>query len=116
MSSATTRRVAKLEGALLPREAVLAWLAEAQQFPNIVDHARAIADLPVEAAPLSVISARVVGAVGEARKGQPRDDVERAARRAEGDAVFLFCLVMTLNVQARERERAVAIMERRLRS
>ena len=71
MSSATTRRVAKLEAALLPREAVLAWLSGAQQFPNIVDHARAIADLPVEAAPLSVISARVVGAVGEARKVSP---------------------------------------------
>jgi hypothetical protein len=105
MSSATTRRVAKLEGALLPREAVLAWLAEAQQFPSIVGHARATADLPVEAAPLSVISARVVGAVREARKGQPREDVERAARRAEGDAVFLFCLVLILNVQAHETAR-----------
>jgi hypothetical protein len=105
MTSATTRRVAKLEGALQPREAVLAWLAEAQQFPGIVDHARSIADLPVEAAPLSVISARVVGAVREASKGQAREDVERAARRAEGDAVFLFSLVLILNVQAHETAR-----------
>ena len=69
MTSTTGRRVAKLEGALQPREAVLHWLAEAQQFPSILDHARSIADLPVEAAP----------------------------RRAQGDAVFLFCLVMILN-------------------
>jgi hypothetical protein len=105
MTTTTTRRVAKLEGALLPREAVLAWLAEAQQFPNFVDHARAIADLPVEAAPLSMISARVVGAVREAMKGQPRDDVERAARRAEGDAVFLFCLVLIVNSRVHETAR-----------
>ena len=59
--------------------------------------ARSIADQPVEAAPLSVISARVVAAVREAMKGRSRDDVERAARQAEGDAVFLFCLVLGLN-------------------
>jgi hypothetical protein len=97
MTSAAARRVAKVEGALQPREAVLAWLADAQQFPTIEDQARSIADLPVEAAPLSVISARVVTAVRETMKGRPRDDVERAARQAEGDAVFLFSLVLRLN-------------------
>src|SRR3972149_10508727 len=97
MTSSATRRIAKLEGALQPREAVLAWLADAQQFPTILDHARSIADLPIEAAPLSVIGARVVAAVRAELKGQPRDTVERAARRAQGDAVFLFCLVMILN-------------------
>lgn len=97
MTTVAGRRFAKLEGALPPRDAVLRWLAEAQQFPNIVDHARSIADLPVEAAPLSVIGARVVAAVRAELKGQPRDTVERAALRAQGDAVFLFCLVVVLN-------------------
>ena len=87
MTSTARRRVAKLEGALLPREAVLAWLAEAQQFPNIVDPARSTADLPVEAAPLSVISARVVAAVRESFKGQARDETERVARRERGGAI-----------------------------
>ncbi len=100
MTSAAGRRLAKLEGALSPREAVLAWLAEAQQFPSLIDHARSIADLPVEAAPLSVIGARVVAAVRAERKGQRREDVELAALRAQGDAVFLFCLVVALNAQA----------------
>jgi hypothetical protein len=102
MTSAAARRVAKVEGALQPREAVLAWLADAQQFPTIEDQARSIADLPVEAAPLSVITAQVVAAVRAERKGQPRDDVERAVHRAQGDAVFLFCLVVVLNGQALE--------------
>ena len=102
MTSAAARRVAKVEGALQPREAVLAWLADAQQFATIEDQARSIADLPVEAAPLSVIGARVVAAVRAERKGQPRDEVERAALRAQGDAVFLFCLVVVLNGHALE--------------
>jgi hypothetical protein len=102
MTSATGRRLAKLESALMPREAVLAWLVEAQQFPSLVDHARSIAELPVEAAPLSVIGERVEAAVRASMKGQPRDDVWKAVRRAVGDGVFLFTLVFQLNGQALE--------------
>jgi len=102
MTTAAGRRLAKLESALLPREAVLAWLVDAQQSPGLVDHVRSIAELPVEAAPLSVIGERVDAAVREALKGQRRDDVETAARRAQGDAVFLFCLVLVLNGEALE--------------
>jgi len=105
MSSLGARRLAKVEGSLHPQEAVLAWLAEAQQFPNIVAQARSIADQPVEAAPLSVIGARVEAAVREKLKGRPRDELERAVRRAVGDAVFLFCLVLILNEQAHETAR-----------
>ena len=101
MSSAADRRLAKLEASLTPQEAVLAWLAEARGM-TFVDHARAIADAPVEASPLSVIGARVVAAVRAERKGQPRSEIERAALRAQGDAVFLFCLVVHLNRRAFE--------------
>ena len=97
MTTVVARRVAKLEGSLQPREAVLAWLAEAQRAPGLVAHVQSFLNLPVEAAPLSVIGARVVAAVRAERKGQPRDAVERAALRAQGDAVFLFCLVVVLN-------------------
>jgi hypothetical protein len=102
VSAIAARRVAKLEGSLGPQEAVLSWLADAQQFPTIEAQARSIADHPVEAAPLTVIASRVVAAVRAERKGQPRDEIERAALRAQGDAVFLFCLVVVLNGQALE--------------
>lgn len=102
MTSAAGRRLAKLEGALPPREAVLAWLAEARRSPGLVAHARSIVELSVEAAPLSVIGARVEAATREALKGQPRDAVESAVLRAVGDAVFLFALVIGLNGQALE--------------
>jgi hypothetical protein len=35
MTSAAGQRLAKLEGALASREAVLTWLVDAQQFPNL---------------------------------------------------------------------------------
>jgi len=102
MTTAAGRRVTKLEGALLPREAVLAWLVEAQRFPSLVDHVRSIAELPVEAAPLSVIGNRVETAMRGAMKGQPRGAIEEGVRRAIRDGVFLFTLVMVINAEALE--------------
>ncbi len=102
MTTAASRRLTKLEGALYPREAVLAWLVEAQQFPSLEDHVRSIAELPVEAAPLSVIGARIEAAVRAAMQGQPRDAVWETVRRAVGDGVFLFSLALGLNVVALE--------------
>ncbi len=98
MTSAAARRLTKLESALPPREAVLAWLIEAQQFPSLEDHARAVAEVPVEAAPLSVIGERIEAAVRASSKGQPPD----AVRRAVGDGAFLFSLALQLNVVALE--------------
>jgi hypothetical protein len=105
MTTATSRRLTKLESALHPREAVLAWLVEAQQYPSLEDHVRSIAGLPVEVAPLSVIGDRVEAAVRDAMKGQPRDAIEAAVRRAVGDGVFLFSLALGLNVVALEMAR-----------
>jgi len=102
MTTTAGRRLTKLEGALAPREAVLAWLVEAQQYPTLVDHVRSIAELPVEAAPLSVIGARVEAAVRASMTGQSRDVVWEAVRRAVGDGVFLFSLALGLNVVALE--------------
>jgi hypothetical protein len=105
MTTATSRRLTKLEGALHPREAVLAWLIEAQQYPSLVDHVRSIVELPVEAAPLSVIGARIESATRDAMRGQSRAAIETAARRAVGDGVFLFTLAIGLNVVALEMAR-----------
>ena len=102
MTSAADRRLAKLESSLSPTEAVLAWLADAQQFQNIDDQARAIARLPVEAAPLSVIGQRIESSVRAAMKGQPADNVRDAVRRAVGDGAFLFSLVLQINAQTFE--------------
>lgn len=102
MTTTAGRRLTKLEGALPPREAVLAWLVEAQQFPSVIAHARSIVSLPVEAAPLSLIGDRVEAAVRISMKGRPPDEMWDAVRRSVGDAAFLFSLVLQVNAQAVE--------------
>jgi hypothetical protein len=102
MTTAAARRLTKLEGALRPREAVLAWLGDAHEFSNLPVYGRAIAELPVEAAPLSGIARRVDAAVRDDMRGKPRDAIEERVRRATRDAVFLFSLVFVLNIEAIE--------------
>ena len=98
MTTPARRRLAKLEGALRPREAVLAWLAEVQELTDMSDYTRHVAEVPIEAAPMSVIARRVDAAVREDMKGKPREAIEDAVYRATGDALFLFCLVFQLNI------------------
>jgi hypothetical protein len=98
MTTAAGRRIAKLEGALRPREAVLAWLAEVQELTDINDHSRHVAEVPIDDAPMSVIARCVGAAVREDLKGKPREAIEDAVYRATGDALFLFCLVFQINI------------------
>ena len=81
---------------------MLAWLVEAQQLSGLDEHARRVVELPIEAAPLSVIARRVEAATREAMKGRPREAIEAAVHGAVRDAVFLFCLVFQINAQALE--------------
>jgi hypothetical protein len=105
MTSAADRRLAKLEGALRPREAVLAWLAEAHRYATINEYGRWIAEVPIEAAPLSVIARQVEAAVRQDMKGQSRDAVEDAVHRAIREALFLFVLAFQINIDAVEMDR-----------
>jgi hypothetical protein len=102
MTSTTDRRLAKLESALSPTATVLAWLSEAQEFASSREHARSIAQLPVESAPLSVIGQRIEASVRASMKGQPQDVVWEKVRRGVGDGAFLFCLVLQINGQTIE--------------
>ena len=96
------RRVAAVEASLGPTELVLHILAEARTFDSLEAYARSIIDQPVEAAPLSRIGAGAEASVRAAMKGRPREEVEAAVRRAVGDGVFLFCLLIGLNGAAIE--------------
>lgn len=103
MTTTAGRRLAKLEGSLRPREAVLAWLAEVQELTDIDDYSRHVAEVSVDDAPMSVIGRRIQAAVRDDMKGKPRDAVVEAVRRAFGDALFLFCLVFQVNIEAVQR-------------
>ena len=55
----STARLAELERALSPLEAVLAWLEEAHAHDSADDYVRAIVDLPEDEQPLTVMVGRV---------------------------------------------------------
>jgi len=105
MTSAADRRLAKLEGSLRPREAVLAWLADAQRYATINEYGRWIAAVPLEAAPLSVIARQVDAAIRQDMRGQAATAVEDAVHRAIRDAVFLFVLAFQINIDAVEMDK-----------
>jgi hypothetical protein len=105
MTTAADRRLAKLEGALRPREAVLAWLAGAQTYATINEYGRWIGEVPLEAAPLSVIVRQVDAAVRQDMKGQPANAGEDAVHREIRDAVFLFILIFQINIDAVEMDK-----------
>jgi hypothetical protein len=94
------RRVAALESSLPPLDVVLRVLAEAQEYASLEAYARAIALAPVESAPLSRIIADTEASVRAGTKGQPREAIEAAVRRAVGDAMFRFILFLRINSEA----------------
>jgi len=94
------RRVAALESSLQPLDVVLRVLAEAQAYAGIDAYARAVAEEPVESAPMSRIGADTEASVRAAMKGKPREEVEAAVRRAVGDALFRFILFLRINTAA----------------
>jgi hypothetical protein len=96
------RRLAALETSLGPMELVLHSLAEAQTFGSLEEYTRSIIDQPEEAAPLNRIAASTEAAVLASMKGESRDAIEAAVRRAIGDGFFTFLLVLHLNGAALE--------------
>jgi hypothetical protein len=102
----TATRLAKVEGTLSPKEATLAWLTEAHQFPTLAAYVGWLVTQPPEAAPFWRVPEQAERAVRAAMRGEPRSVVEAAAHQAVRDAVFLIELVIRLNVEAEDMLRA----------
>jgi hypothetical protein len=96
------RRVAALELSLQPLDVVLRVLAEAQAYASIDAYARGVAEVPIESAPLSRIGTETETSVRAAMKGEPREEIDRAVRRAVGDAIFRYILFLRINTAALE--------------
>ena len=96
------RRIAALEASLQPDELVRHVLAEALAFGSLEDYTRFMIGQPEEAAPLNRIASGTEAAVRASMKGQPRELIDDAVRRAVGDGMFAFILVLRINEAAFE--------------
>src|SRR3569833_3302026 len=106
MSTSTGRRLDVIETALTPREAMLAWMAEAQAFGALQVYMASLKDAPDEAVPLLRLGRQMEAAVRRSRQGQPRDQVWTAVRMAVRDAGFEYNLFSQCNFRVLEQRRA----------
>lgn len=97
-----SRRVAVVEGSLEPLAIALKVIAEAQEHVGLEAYARAVAQVPIESAPLSRIGSEVEASVRSSLKGRPREEIDRAVRMGMGDAMFRYLLFLRLNTAALE--------------
>lgn len=97
-----SRRVVAVEGSLEPLEIVLKVIVEGQEYSSLEACARAIAEMPVEAAPLSRIGSEVEASLRSALKGRRHEEIDDAVHRAVGDAIFRYILFLRLNASAIE--------------
>jgi hypothetical protein len=100
MSSETAkRRLAKLEGALSPRAAVLLWLAEAHAFPTLPAYASSLLGRPDAELPPKVIGARVEAAARVELRGLSPEAIKEEVRKRLRNALFLLELVLKINLE-----------------
>ena len=91
------KRLDKVEGALTPKQAVMLWLDEIRPHKNARDYIRFLDSQPKSEAPITRLTYQIDEAVRESMKGQHKDTVQRAARRAVRDVVFLIKLHHQVN-------------------
>src|SRR3569833_3283985 len=106
MSTSTGRRLAVFVSVLLPREAMLAWMAEAHAFGSLQVFLVLLKDAPDEAFPLLRLGRQMEASVRRSRQGHPRDQVWTAVRMAVRDAGFLYYLFSQCNFRVLEQRRA----------
>jgi hypothetical protein len=109
VSSATEKRLDKIEASLTPQAAFLVWLAEAHEHPTMTAHATALKDAPDTSFPLYRLPDQVEQAVRLAHKGEKPEVINRAERRAVKDVVLLYYLHSETNLRLMADWRAICL-------
>ena len=104
------RRLDKIERAFTPKQAVILWLQEVQQYPNALEYARFLRGQPETAAPLYRITKQISETVRESMKGHPNNVVENTVNRAVRDVCFLVKLQQQINGYQMTEERIWNLM------
>jgi len=107
------RRIAKLEMSLTPKQIVLLWLKEAQEFPAFEQYLQNNAREPLVAAARVLVSNKVTKAVQATRhKLLSEEAVKKLTIEAKKEADFLVMLAFNINAQLL-RESSVRAIEQR---
>src|SRR5208283_6239204 len=91
------KRLDKIEHLLTPKQAVILWLKEIQQYRNAEEYAQFLRGQPESARPLYRITKQISQTTRESMKGRPQQVVENAVYRATRDVCFLVKLQQQVN-------------------
>jgi hypothetical protein len=95
----------KLEVSLTPKQAILLWMEEAHQYDTMEQYVQSLKPGPESAWPLAILPDKVATSVEQAMKGRPKQEVNRVARRAIRNVLFLFHLHQQVNRKFMEEDR-----------
>jgi len=103
-------RLDKIEQRLTPKQAVILWLQEIQQYRNVEEYLQFLRGQPESARPLYKITKQISQTTRDSLKGQPQQAVENAVHRAGRDACFLVKLQQQVNGYQMTEERVWSIV------
>jgi hypothetical protein len=103
-------RLDKIEKSLTPKQAVILWLLEIQQYRNAEEYLQFLRSQPESARPLYKMTKQISESVRASMKGQPQQIVENAVHRARRDVCFLVKLQQQVNGYQMTEERVWSIV------
>ncbi len=91
------RRLAALEASLSPTELVLRWLAEAHEYDDFKTYTEALFNKDPSDCPMDRLAREAQTSARSRSRGQPKEDVARAVRKALVETIFRAQLVLRIN-------------------
>jgi hypothetical protein len=91
------RRLAALEASLSPTELVLRWLAEAHAYDAFTTYTQSLFDQDPSDLPMDRLAREAQTSARSRSRGQPKEDVAKAVRKALLETMFRAQLVLRIN-------------------
>jgi hypothetical protein len=99
------KRLDKVTKSLTPKQAVVLWLQEIQQYRNVEEYVRFLRSQPESEAPITRLTRQIDESIRAEMKGKPKQVVETAVRRTVKDVVFLIKLHLQVNFKVMNESR-----------
>jgi hypothetical protein len=96
------RRLAALEASLSPTELVLRWLAEAHAYDDFKTYSESLFDQDPSNLPMDRLAREAQTSARSRSRGQPKEDIATAVRKALIETIFRAQLVMRINALTQE--------------
>jgi hypothetical protein len=104
------KRLDKIEHLLTPKQAVILWLQETQQYRNAEEYTQFLRGQPESARPLYKITKQISQTTRQSMKDRPKEVVEDAVNRGVRDVCFLIKLHHQVNAYQMTEERVWSIV------